>query len=1030
MTHRYLPDGRAAPAADYSLFLPARVSPLPGKSSHKKPRKTPAAPHRTGKPRTKPAGSAAAHKSGGANATAASLLRHSPYLSGLAAKWPYLLAAAPETAEQAIYQELDAACADAAREDVMAALRRAKQKIALLTGLCDLRGIWDDVRVMRALSDFADIAVQKSADCLLRGGHDSGVLRLTKPKTPQKDCGVIVIALGKWGARELNYSSDIDLMVLFDAARTPMKDKDAAQNFFIRFTRDLAQMLEQPTADGYVFRCDLRLRPDPGAMPLAVSMGTAEIYYGSLGQNWERAAMTKSRTVAGDSRLADDFTRLMTAWIWRRNLDFAAIQDIHSIKRQINAKQSAQRGKVKSADNPYLGVNVKLGHGGIREIEFYAQTQQLIFGGRDVTLRQPTTLGALAALAAAGHISGDDAKTLSDAYLFLRHIEHRLQMMDDRQTHSLPMQADDFAVLADFAGYADSAALVRALSAHMGAVQKRYAALFVESQSLGEGDGNLVFTGVDDDPDTLDTLRGMGFAAPEKITAAIRGWHHGRYRAVRSERARQILTELTPQLLATLAATAQGDEAFLRFDRFLEKLPSGIPIFTMFAHHPQLLPIVADIMGTSPALADWLGTHPQVLDGVISRDFFGRLPDGDWLEKELAHRLGAARDYQDVLDITRRWAREKRFHAGIHILRRLSPVSDCARYLSDIAEASLRLLTPHVCAEFEKAHGRIKGGDYILLAMGSFAARRMFTDSDLDLVALYDVPASAEASDGAKPLPPSLYYIRLTQRLMTAITAPTSESILYQVDARLRPAGGDGPLAASVDGFIEYQKKNAWTWEHMSLIRHRVIYGSDKSRRKLAADIAGILCRPRDAAQLQKDILDMQSRVKREFSGGGKWDLKYRSGGLMDQLFAVQYLQLRHAADLPAALTPDIAEALAVLRRARKIAAASAEELRLAMEATLSVQMFLRLSAALPFNPEAASAGLRAKLPEFMQMKKRGVTKADFKKQAAAFQKILDGADKICRAILTQKTAQASKNKSPKTRAPKRAAATKAKKKK
>ncbi|HRI76036.1 MAG TPA: bifunctional [glutamine synthetase] adenylyltransferase/[glutamine synthetase]-adenylyl-L-tyrosine phosphorylase [Alphaproteobacteria bacterium] len=986
---------------------------MPGKSPPKSSQKAGNPAGRAGKPR-KGGGSSTPHagrkqKTGGTDATTASLLRHSPYLSALCEKWPYLLGAAPETAEPAIYEELAAACDAAPRDEVMAALRHAKKKIALLTALCDLRGIWDDVRVMRALSDFADIAVQKCAECLLRAAHDAGTLRLPKTKTPQKDCGVIVIALGKWGARELNYSSDIDLMVLFDAARTPMKDKDAAQNFFIRFTRDMAQMLEQATEDGYVFRCDLRLRPDPGAMPLAVSIGTAEIYYGSLGQNWERAAMTKARTVAGDTRLADDFARLMNAWIWRRNLDFAAIQDIHSIKRQINAKQSAGRVKARSGDNPYLGVNVKLGHGGIREIEFYAQTQQLIFGGRDVRLREPTTLGALAALAATGHITDDDARVLSEAYLFLRHIEHRLQMIDDRQTHSLPQQPDDFLIAAHFSGYADSGDLINALARHMGAVQKRYAALFVESQNLGESDGNLVFTGVEDDPDTLDTLRRMGFAAPEKVTAAIRGWHHGRYRAVRSERARQILTELTPQLLATLAATAQGDEAFLRFDRFLEKLPSGIPIFTMFAHHPQLLPIVADIMGTSPALAEWLGTHPQVLDGVISRDFFGRLPDTAWLEKELAHRLGAARDYQDILDITRRWAREKRFHAGIHILRRLSPLRDCAGYLSDIAEASLSQLTPHVCAEFEKAHGRMKGGDFVLLAMGSFAARRMFTDSDLDLVALYDVPASTAASSGAKPLPPSLYYIRLTQRLITAITAPTSESILYQVDARLRPAGNDGPLAASIDGFIEYQSKNAWTWEHMSLIRHRVIFGSDKARRKIAAGIAPILTKPRDAGALRKDILDMQVRVGREFAARGKWDLKYRSGGLMDQLFAVQYLQLLHAAQTPQALAPDISDALAALRRARKIDAGRADILQKSVEATLSAQMFLRLSAALPFRPEDASAGLKQKLPEFLGMQAPKGKKPDFKAAITAFQKELDAADKICRDILCGKKTKEKK---------------------
>lgn len=957
---------------------------------------------------TKPRKTAQAKKPAGIKDTVSSHLRHSPYLSGLLERWPDIAASPPDTAEAAVYSAMAQDLAAGNSHDaVRKTLRTAKQKIALLCGLADVRGIWDAPRVMRCLSDFADAAVQAAADCLLKAAHDAKQIKLPKPKTPQDGSGVTVIALGKWGAHELNYSSDIDLMVLFDAARTPIKDPDSAQAFFIRFTRDLAQMMEQPTADGYVFRCDLRLRPDPGAMPLAVSFATAEVYYGSLGQNWERAAMIKARPVAGDPRLADDFKRLMTAWIWRRNLDFAAIQDIHSIKRQINAKQSKQAPR-KQGDNPYLGVNVKLGHGGIREIEFYAQTQQLIFGGRDTLLRTPSTLAALNILCDGQHISPQDRDALSAAYLFLRHVEHRLQMADDRQTHSLPTHPQDFTAMAEFCGYKNADALIADLKRHMTAVQDRYSALFRESQSLSQ-DGNLVFTGVEDDPETLHTLRGMGFDAPEKITAAIRGWHHGRYRAVRSERARQILTEITPHLLKTLGATPHPDDAFIRFDRFLEKLPSGIPIFSMFAHHPQLLELTAEIMGTAPALAEWLGTHPQVLDGVISRDFFGRLPARDWLEDELKRRLDAARDYQDTLDITRRWAREKRFHAGIHILRRLSDTPETAAYLSDIAEASLRQLTPAVEREFARVHGTIKGGHYILLAMGSFAARTMFTDSDLDLIALYDAPKNTAASNGDKPLPPSQYYIRLTQRLIAAITAPTSESVLYSVDARLRPAGNDGPLAVSVDGFLEYQTKNAWTWEHMSLLRHRVIYGDSKTEITLTNGITRILSAPRDAQKLQTDILDMQSRVHKQFAADNHpWDLKYRRGGLMDQLFALQYLQLLHAHQTPAVLSPYTPAALAALQKAKKISADDAKALAQIHRATLSAQAFLRLSAALPFDPARATRGMQARLADILTgcfaPAGKGKTKATaqtFKQSSAAFLKCLGESDKICARLLS-----------------------------
>ncbi len=957
-----------------------------------------------------------APETAGIKDTVSSHLRHSPYLSGLHARWPDVAARPPDVAEADVYAELTRSLsADYSHDAVRKTLRIAKQKIALLCGLADITGTWDTVRVMRCLSDFADAAVRTATDSLLKSAHDAKQIKLPRPKTPQDSSGVCVVALGKWGAHELNYSSDIDLMVLFDAARTPIKDPDAAQAFFIRFTRDLAQMIEQPTADGYVFRCDLRLRPDPGAMPLAVSIATAEMYYGSLGQNWERAAMIKARPVAGDIRLADDFTRLMTAWIWRRNLDFAAIQDIHSIKRQINAKQSKPSPR-KQTDNPYLGVNVKLGHGGIREIEFYAQTQQLIFGGRDTALRTPSTLEALRILCDGEHITLQDRDALSGAYLFLRHVEHRLQMIDDRQTHSLPVHPQDFDAAAVFCGYQSCDKFIADLKMHMTAVQNRYSALFRESQSLSQ-DGNLVFTGVEDDPETLQTLRGMGFDAPEKITAAIRGWHHGRYRAVRSERARQILTEITPHLLRTLGATPQPDDAFIRFDRFLEKLPSGIPIFSMFAHHPQLLDLTAEIMGTAPALAEWLGTHPQVLDGVISRDFFGHLPTLEWLEDELKRRLHAARDYQDTLDITRRWAREKRFHAGIHILRRLSDPLQTAAYLSDIAEASLRQLTPAVEREFARAHGTVKGGRYMLLAMGSFAAQAMFTDSDLDLIALYDAPANA-SSGGEKPLPASQYYIRLTQRLISAITAPTSESVLYSVDARLRPAGNDGPLAVSIDGFLDYQTKNAWTWEHMSLLRHRVIYGDQKTSAKLTAGIAHILCAPRDAQKLQADIADMQSRVRKQFGADDHpWDLKYRRGGMMDQLFTLQYLQLRHAHYAPHIVTPHTPQAITALKKSKKLAADDAAALMQIYRATLSAQAFLRLSAALPFDPARATAGMQARLVDILSaclpLPVRHTKKSaapNFKSAATGFLKCLGDSEKICARLLSPaKPAKAKK---------------------
>lgn len=887
---------------------------------------------------------------------------HSPYLSQNLAQQP--AAAVPPD----IDAQLAALAAESLRETetagLMRLLRQEKRRLATQVAAADLSAAWDDLAVMRALSQFADAAVRAALRLLLMKAHAAKIIRLPFPKEPLRACGVSVIALGKWGAYELNYSSDIDLMVIFDPQRSPVRDREETQNFFIRLTRDLARLLDQPTEDGYVFRTDLRLRPDPGAMPLAVSLSAAETYYGSLGQNWERAAMIKARPVAGDAALGEDFMKIMTAWIWRRNLDFAAIQDIHSIKRQINSKigaKQAAKGKARAGDNPFLGFNVKLGHGGIREIEFFAQTQQLIYGGREPALRQPSTLEALTALAAAGHITVDLRDRLSAAYLFLRRTEHRLQMQEDRQTHSLPENAEGFAGVAAFMEYARPERFIADLEAQTGAVRKAYAALFTESPALDDS-GNLVFTGVEDDPETLETLRGMGFMQPGKITAGIRGWHHGRYRAMRSDRARQILTELVPGLLKTLSRTPRPDDAFIHFDQFLSRLPAGIPIFSMFQRHRQQMELVAEIMGTSPALSEYLGNKPQVLDGVLSRDFFGGLPDLAALRADLARMLDTARDYEDALNIVRRWAREKRFHAGIHILKNLSPQEDCARYLSDIAEAALGGITPHVERNFAEAHGVFKTGAFILLAMGSFAAREMYTDSDLDIIALYKTAPREKQSNGAKPLPPNVYYIRLMQRLIAALSAPTAEGKLYDVDARLRPAGEDGPLAAQLDGFFDYHRHHAWAFEHMSLLRSRVVYAPEKTAAAVTAEIAGILSAPRDVEKLRRDMLEMRARVEKQFGSKDAWNFKYRRGGLMDIMFAVHYLVLSHAATHKDLLQAPLDAAIAALKKAKLLKAADAKTLLDAHHAAQALQGFLRLSAELPFKPDKAGDGLKTAL--------------------------------------------------------------------
>jgi len=884
---------------------------------------------------------------------------NSPYLTRCLLHSPSLFQGFLEDGPDATFDALRARCRQAAAEAesidaVMATVRRFKRGAAPLVALADIAGLWPLERLTGALSTVAEDALSAAAAFLLRKGAESGAFALADAENPERGSGLIILGMGKLGARELNYSSDIDLIVLYDAERIETERPDRLQQAMVRLTRDLVRAMEERTADGYVFRTDLRLRPDPSATPLAISMAAAEVYYESQGQNWERAAMIKARPVAGDIEAGKEFLGILRPFVWRKNLDFAAIQDIHSIKRQINAHRGG--GSITVA-----GHNVKLGRGGIREIEFFAQTQQLIWGGKDPALRSAPTCEALRALAEARHVEPEVVERLIEAYGFLRTLEHRLQMVDDQQTHSLPKDDEGLAEIATFMGFEDRTGFEKALLSHLRAVEEHYADLFEESPELS-GPGNLVFTGGEHDPDTLETLQAMGFQDPEAISTAVRRWHHGRYAATRSTRAREILTEFMPALLASLAGTANPDAAFLRFDEFLRGLPAGVQLFSLFHQNPQLFDLVAEIMGGAPELADRLSRRPGLLDAVLDPDFTTPVSGRDALSEELEEALGQARDYQDVLDIVRRWANDRRFQVGVHILRDTTDPEEAGAALSDIADAAIMALQPRVEAEFADTHGTIPGGALAIVALGKLGGREMTVTSDLDLLMVYDHPADAESSDGAKPLPPSLYYARLTQRMVNALTALTPEGQLYEVDLRLRPSGNAGPVAPSLDAFVKYQTESAWTWEHMALTRARCVAGPEDLRAKVDDAVRHILTRPRDPEKLLVDVADMRARMAKEHVAKSPWQIKHLRGGLVDVEFIAQYLMLRDAVSEPEVLSRATADALARLRDAGALDPGDAETLIAAVHLWRKVQGALRLTSGERFDEDAATAGHKSLL--------------------------------------------------------------------
>jgi len=901
----------------------------------------------------------------------ASIFGNSPFLSGVAVREHAFLTRVVEEGADPVFAETATAVEipEDFGEDTTALMRRlriAKRRVALLAAVAELAGAWTLEQQMEALSRFAEAALGAAVRHLLRQAKRKGIAAPVNADDPERDSGLIVLGMGKLGGYELNYSSDIDLILLYDATRAQVGGRDGIQAFFVRVAQDLGRILDERTADGYVFRTDFRLRPDPASTPPALSLAAALAYYESVGQNWERAALIKARPIAGDRTAGRRFLRELEPFIWRKNLDFAAIQDIHSIKRQINAYRGGGRIAVD-------GHDIKTGRGGIREIEFFAQTQQLIWGGRMRELRVGPTCEALRRLAAAGRVDSATASALVDDYRFLRRLEHRLQMVDDRQTHALPADRAGIAGIAVFLGYPQTDAFVADLLIHLASVEKHYGALFEQAPSLS-GPGNLVFTGVEDDPETLDTLARLGFAEPAAVAALVRGWHHGRLRATRSQRAREILTELVPELLRIFGATPSSDSALLQFDRFLARLPSGVQLFSLFHANPGLLALVAEIMAGAPRLAEQLAQRPGLLDSVLTEGFFAPLPDRTGLAADLDQLLVGTADFQDTLDALRRWAGERRFQLGVQLLRRALDGVQAGVVLADLAETTLAALLPAVEADFSRRHGRVPGGAFAVIGMGRLGSREMTLASDLDLILIYDAPPSSEGSDGAHPLPVTTYFTRLSQRLIGAITALTGEGRLYEVDMRLRPSGASGPIASSLAGFARYQQEAAWTWEHMALTRARPVAGDAALCRRMADVIGQVLSSTRDPGRLVADVADMRRRIAEENPRPSPWDLKNRPGGLLDLEFIVQYLMLREAASSPQVVCCGTAAALRELGKAGALPPQACRELLEALALLRHVQTLLTLigdglsaTATLP-EAEAATLARCAGVVDFVRL--------------------------------------------------------------
>ncbi len=888
--------------------------------------------------------------------TLTKLLDSAPYLKDLAERHADWFAAtrtiSPDTALATVLDGVRAAGETVETEDdISRELRIAKGRVALLAAVSEVEGRWTTAQSTAALSDLADAALHAGLEVLLRLAAARGITTRTAA-----DCGLALFALGKHGGRELNYSSDIDIVAFFDPDKAQLSESGEETKVFTRIVQRLAGLMQDRTAHGYVFRTDLRLRPDPGATPVALSIDAALAYYESRGQNWERAAWIKARPCAGDREVGEAFLKELAPYVWRRHLDFATIADIQAMKRQINISKNV--GDVRVA-----GHNVKLGLGGIREIEFFTQTQQLIAGGRDVTLRVRPTSEALKALAAANWISTRAAEDLTRIYWFLRAVENRLQMLRDEQTHVMPEGEDGISVVAGLMGM-DLPAFETVYRRALNQVVGYYSDLFAEGESLAASGGSLVFTGTDDDPETLETLSGMGFGEPSKAIATVKKWHYGSYGATRAAAARAHLTELLPALLSTIAEAGNPDDALMRFDNFLSRLPSGVQLFSLLRNHENLRSLLVALMASAPRMADAVIHRAHVMDGLIDPAFANDVRRREILLGKIESFFADARDYQEVIDRARIIGQEQMFLIAAGLLAGTIDAVRAGEQFTTLAEALLGKLFDAVRREFEKRHGVVPEARVALLAFGKMASREMTARSDLDFIMLYDL-GKADESNGEKPLPASQYFARLTQRLIAAVSAPTSEGVLYEADMRLRPSGNAGPLATGLKGFIQYHHESAWTWERLALSRARVVYADAGLGEVIEAAVAEILARPRDVNRTIDDVLAMRALMGKERPPRHPFDLKLTAGGLVDVEFIAQSAQLVAGSTIAA---PQASTAV-VLRRLAETGLVP-EGLRLAeiLEVYSTVLQVMSAALADPFNDVGWTPAFRELLAQRTNM--------------------------------------------------------------
>jgi glutamate-ammonia-ligase adenylyltransferase len=763
--------------------------------------------------------------------------------------------------------------------DIATDLRRQRLGLALAVALGDLSGELGLEQVTRLLSDFADGAIDRAV-----------AAAITERAPNAEPRGFAVIAMGKLGSRELNYSSDVDLLLLCDPQALPKRERDDAGEAAVRIGRRVIEILQKHTADGYVQRVDLRLRPSPEVTPIALPVDAAVSHYESSALPWERAAFIRARACAGDIALGERFLGAIHPFVWRRSLDFGVIEEVRQISARIrdHFAQSAHIGP---------GYDLKRGRGGIREVEFFVQIQQMIHGGRDASVRAPATLDAIDALLTAGRLEERAASELSEAYRLLRTIEHRVQMVEDAQTHLLPLERQALDNVAQLHGLGSGSELLNSLEPHV----ERAGAIF---DSLAPDERRQL----SNDPDILlQELRNLGFDDPAAAVRHIADWRSGKARSLRSPPAQQPFEAMLPGLMQAIAAGADPGHALNRLSDIVERLSSGVNFFRLLEARPALAGLLAKVLTHAPALADQLARRPELFEGLFDASSFAIPPPAEEFAALLEQAM-QGQPYDVALDRARRLVNERRFALGVQLIDRHRDPLEVAEGYARVAEGTLDALAAAATREFEEAHGRYPGGELVILGLGRLGGCELTHASDLDLIYLHTAEPGG-ASDGKRPLGPNDYFNRLGNRVTAALSVPTAAGPLYEVDLRLRPEGAKGMLVVSLRAFEQYQREHAWTWEHMALCRARPVFGSPEVRARAEATIGGILRARHDPQKVIADAVKMRAEMERHKPARSPLDVKLGPGGLVDLEFFVHVLQLTRQV----ALSPRLEVALEAL---------------------------------------------------------------------------------------------------------------------